>query len=428
MWRRVAAMVMGVVAVAAVVVVVAAAFAASSSPLSHHPRPARAERAGLEASYSVPASIGCWGDQSAALSSFLNSLPANSTVNFPKNGCYMISTTLAIHNKTGLTINGNGTRIYQDVPGPESSPVDPIMELYENTNLAINNVTVHGDYNGTNGGSYYEGDLGWLLEANHGVTLTGDTTEYAQGDCIELNSPDNSFITPGDVSLNTNVNVLNSTFNYCGYHGLSIEAANGALFQGDTFSNMGTDAMDFEHDIYSTGMSNGQPNYAAEENITISHDTWTTFGGDWFASVQGQTPGVAEHNVVLNGNTINSSTKAIEVLGTNPNATTAPYDFTNLTIENNTWSGSDPIDSSPSGMNITYVEGLTLRDNNFAFGYSGSPSLDVMQLNAVTPTTIEGNTFTGASRILYSASNGVRALKECGNRYGAGGSTLDSNC
>jgi hypothetical protein len=189
---------------------------------------------------------------------------------------------------------------------------------------------------------------------------------------------------------------------------------------------MGTDAMDFEHETYSTGLTNCEPDYAAQDNITISHDTRTTFGGDWFASLQGQTPGVAEHNVVLAENRIYSSTNAIEVVGTDP--TTAPYDFTNLTIENNTWSGSNPIDSSPSGMNITCVEGFTFSGNRFPFSYSGSPSIDVMQLNAVTLTTIVGNTFSEAAGMLYSASSGVRSLKECGNHYGASEATVDSSC
>jgi hypothetical protein len=420
-----------------VVVGVSGLVAACGSPPAHHHSPPTgspaighkppAKQSGPTVPYTVPASITCSGDQSAALSSFLDGLPANSTVDFPKNGCYTVLTSLTIDHTTHLTIEGDGTTIYQTA-GPESAPVDPVMNLYENTNLTIEGLTVRGDYNGTNGGEYFEGDLGWLLEADAGVTLTNDNTEYIQGDCINLNAPDDSFIAPGDASLNTSVRVTRSTFDECGYHGLTIEGANGVLFRGDIFSHVDLDAMDFEYDDYSSGMSDGQPDYAAEDNIEVADTTWNDFCGDWFASLQGQTPGVAEHNVTLAGNTINpncdTDQRAVEVDGTNPNATTAPYDFTDLTIENNTWEGSDPVSSDPLGMDITYVEGLTLKGNNFP--YDGGNY--VMQLNTVSPVTIVGNSFPGAEGVVYPATNGVTSLTECDNHYGADATLADRDC
>lgn len=414
--------------IAAAVLVIAATFAACSS--GTHLK-------GTLTPVTVPSSIPCAsGDQSSALSAYLNGLPANSVVNFPAGGTcvYHVSTSLVIHGTSNLAINGNGDTIDQTVAGPSSSPVDPIMELYENHDLAITDLNVEGqgsDGGGTSGVNY-EGDLGWLLEANHGVLLTDINTDDTQGDCIELNAPDDSFITSGDVSLNTNVTFTGSTFSECGYHGLTIEAANDVLFRGDTFTDMGTDAMDFEYDSFSTDDVDGTAQYAAEDNINITDDSWTTFGGDWFASLQGETdsgcscttPGVAEHNVVLADNTINSPTKAIEVTGTATGIVTSRlFEFTNLTITHNTWNGSNPIDSSPSGMDITYVEGLTFSGNNFAY----DSGLYVMQLNAVTNPTVVNNTWTAATGIFYTGST-YTGLTECGNHWGTGGASTDSSC
>jgi hypothetical protein len=424
--------------IAVVVVAISALLAACGSPPTRHhhfatgapptaPQPP-ASPSSPTVPYTVPTSITCEGDQSAALSGFLNGLPANSTVDFPRNGCFTVWTSLDIDHTTNLTIDGDGTTIHQNVAGPESSPVDPVMNVYENTNLHISDLIVEGSYTGSNGGEYYEGDLGWLLEANQGVTLTSDTTYHIQGDCINVNAPDDPFVTSGDGSLNTNVSVLNSTFDSCGYHGLTVEAADGLLVRGDTFENLALDAMDFEYDTYSSGMTNGQPSYAAEDDVEITDDTWNDFCGDWFASLQGQTPGVAEHNVALIGNKINpncdENQRAVEVDGTNPSATSAPYDFTNLTIENNTWSASDPVSSDPLGMDITYVEGLTIKGNNFPY----DSGLYVMQLNAVTAATITGNSFPGAVGLLYPATSGVTSLAECDNLYGAGAASTDRGC
>ena len=54
----------------------------------------------------------------------------------------------------------------------------------------MNNAVVVGAYNGTNGGADQEGDYGFLLEADHGVTFTHLNVNDIQGDFINLNAPD----------------------------------------------------------------------------------------------------------------------------------------------------------------------------------------------------------------------------------------------
>ena len=94
---------------------------------------------------------------------------------------------------------------------------------------------------------------------------------------------------------NTNISITNSSFTNVGYHGLTIESANRLTVNHDVFNGMGPDAMDFEYDIYSTGLNpDGTPSWAAQDNITIEDSSWTNWGADWFASDQGQTPGVQE--------------------------------------------------------------------------------------------------------------------------------------
>ena len=173
-------------------------------------------------------------------------------------------------------------------------------------------MTIDGAYNGSNGGVNFEGDYGLLLEADHGVTLTHVSLNNIQGDFIDLNAP-NSGVTGSDPSLNSDIFVTHSTFHHCGYHGLIIESADGVTFNQDAFSEIGTDAMDFEYDVYSTTFdAQGNPQEAAQDNIRIINDTWNDFGGDWFASLQGQLPGVQEQNVVLSGNTINAHSPLVE--------------------------------------------------------------------------------------------------------------------
>jgi hypothetical protein len=189
-------------------------------------------------------------DSTAILNTWLNGLPSGSSVQFPANGCFHIQGSLWLHNTAGLTINGNDSTILQTVPGPESV-VQPIVYLTQDTQLVMKNLTIDGAYNGSNGGVNFEGDYGLLLEADRGVTLNHISVNNIQGNFIDLNAP-NSGVTGSDTSLNSDIFVTHSTFHHCGYHGLTIESADGVAFSQDAFSGIGTDAMDFEYDVYST--------------------------------------------------------------------------------------------------------------------------------------------------------------------------------
>jgi MYXO-CTERM domain-containing protein len=381
-------------------------------------------------------------DDTTALENWLNALPAGSSVLFPHNGCFHIQGTLWIHNHSGLSINGNGSTFSQTVSAPASTN-QPIVYLTEDSDLSLTNLTVDGDYNGTNGGEYYEGDYGFLLEADQGITLKDVTANNIQGDFINLQAPD-SGDTPGDQSLNSDIVVTDSTFHNSGYHGITIESADGATFSNDTFSDIALDAMDFEYDDYSTGFSGTTPQYAAEDNIDITDDTWTSVGAYWFASIQGQVPGVQEQNVTLSGNTISDSSSALfYVVGTNQSATTPAYELSGLTILNNHWVGSPATQSSAGSITTPYASSaahisnandVTIAGNTFPVN-DGTPTyfpntafLALLQADAVVGLKIEGNDFAGALGILHPSSAGNEEVTECGNHFGVNGSRLDAGC
>jgi hypothetical protein len=133
----------------------------------------------------IPSHCGT-GDSTNALSAFLATVPANSTVTFPENGCFIINETLLLQGTTGLTIEGNGSTLIQ-----ATSPTNPapLVELWDDANLTIENLRVDGAYNGSNGGEGREGDYGIQFEADSGVTLTNDTVSNIQGDFLFLSPP-----------------------------------------------------------------------------------------------------------------------------------------------------------------------------------------------------------------------------------------------
>lgn len=258
-------------------------------------------------------------DSTSALSNFLDTVPANSTVILPAHGCFIINETLLLRSTTGLTINGNGSTLEQTV-SPETPA--PLLELWDDSDLTIENLTIRGHYTGTNGGEGFEGDYGIQFEADSGVTLTHDTVSNVQGDFLYLSPPYD--VTSSD-ELSTDISITHSVFTNAGYHGLTVESVgcptlapcNGLTVSYDIFNGIGTDAMDFEYDQYSTPFNpDGSPFWAAEDDVTIENNIWEHWGNDWFASLQGQTPGVQEQHLTLANNKLRGDGPLFEVVGT----------------------------------------------------------------------------------------------------------------
>jgi hypothetical protein len=408
--------------------------------------------AGAGQSILLPTSIpsGCGsGDNTSALEGFLATVPANATVMFPKDGCFIVNGTLLVQGTTGLTIDGNGSTLEQTVSPATAAP---IVELWDDTNLTITTMNVIGAYNGTNGGERYEGDYGYELEGDNGVNLNHDATSDIQGDFMYLSPPyDLSNITD---SLNTNIDVTDSTFTNAGYHGLTVEsvgcltlaACNGLTVSNDTFNGIGTDAMDFEYDDYSTPFNaNGTPFWAAQDYVTIEDNTWSNWGNDWFASVQGQTPGVQEQHLTLTGNRLAGNGPVFEVVGTNRAATTEPHTNDYWTITNNAFQPGYYVAPYRGGDSVAAqlydISDLTMTGNTFPgctglyespqpVATCGAPSEYLMDLDVITYGTIENNNFSGMQGMVLPQSypTYITDVTECDNKYGANAAQLDAPC
>jgi hypothetical protein len=124
---------------------IVALFSATSTLASSWPATAGQ---GMKLPTSIPSDCG-HGDNTNALSEYLARVPANSTVTFPTDGCFVINETLLLQGTTGLTIDGNGSTLKQTASPTNAAP---IVELWSDANLTIENVKIDGAYDGSNGG------------------------------------------------------------------------------------------------------------------------------------------------------------------------------------------------------------------------------------------------------------------------------------
>jgi hypothetical protein len=397
-----------------------------------------------------PASIpdDCSSDAAPALLSWLSSLPQGTVskplvVTLPAQACYAVDETLYLQGMTDTTVDAAGAIFKQESPFAENL-TQPIVFLLQDTNVTIEDLVINGAYNGSNGGVNYEGDYGVVLEGDSGVNLTHLTVANIQGDFIYL-SPPYDLANISD-SLNTNISVTGSSFTNAGYHGLTVESANGLTLNHDVFSGIGTDAMDFEYDEYSTAFKpDGTHFWAAQDNITIENSWWTNWGDDWFASDQGQTPGVQQQNVTLTGNTLNSDSPLFEIVGTSAATTAAPYLNTNLTITDNRFAPgyyAKPYRGGTSvGSSIQNVTNLVIEDNTFPLCASiykspqpastcSTPDEYELDLSGITNGEVVDNNFAGALGIIQPQDYDTQrvGMDLCGNDYGVSAALVDDTC
>jgi hypothetical protein len=367
----------------------------------------------------------------------------------PSGACWNVDGTVTIRSTTGLTINANGSTFLQ---AKAPTTANPILQLWLDTNLAIENLNIHGALNQT-GSNGDEGDYGIQMEADSGVVLSSISMNEIQGDFVYL-SPPYDVDTTSD-ALNKNIWITGSTFRNGGYHGLTIESVDGFVVYNDTFTNINVDAIDLEYDVYSTPFNaDGTPYWAAQDNIAILNSTWTNWNGsDWLVSDQGQTPGVQQQNVTISGNTLNGNGPLFEITGTptyaidpsTGNQVGTQYLNIYLTITNNKMGpggyGEPYRGGATPAMSIYSVAGLTMENNDFPLcagtyeypqpaSLCSTPDEYVMDIFNITFGVIHDNNFSGAAGVVepqtYDQQNAY--VSECGNTYGESGTQTDATC
>ncbi len=375
-------------------------------------------------------------------------MAARSTVTFPHDGCYTVNGGLRINKTTGLTVDGNGATLKQNIAGKNGGTDEtechdtPMLFLTENTDLTVEHLHLEGSFNGHNGGVHCEGYIGVELEGDSAVTLNYLGVSNIQGDGLSLQPNYVGRKGPRHGILNTNVTVANSSWDNIGYMCVSMEAVDHATIETDTFANCHLDAIDFEYDLYSTDTVKGQSAYAAQDNVTFTHDTFDGWGFDWFTSQQGQRPGVQQQNIVFEDNTLSRPNALVQVLGTDPAKTTPDHENIGLSFIDNkatapahsTTGGAPTRPFAGSAMTIKNVTNVTITGNTFPV-YDGTthyfpnhPFLAALEAKRVTGLSLTSNAFDGALGVFRPISNHNTNVTACGNSYGTNGAMSDGSC
>jgi hypothetical protein len=288
------------------------------------------------ATYRVPGSIAhdCSVDVTAALLSWISSVPDDSTLAFGRTGCYRIEGTLEIRRRRGLKFDGHGATFRSFDPPTDQRA---LWRAWQSLGLTFRDMTIRGSYG--EGGTFDSG-----LQHAHGIDLRGTSADIeavaiqdVAGDCVY-------FGLGSDDTTRSSGRVSDSSCSSTSRNAVSVTAGNRILVQHLTTSEIGYDAFDVEPNI-------AEGNWGSSD-VTFENNTI----GSYY---------LAAYSLVENAPVTNQSFIGNRVLGDSLRIFVGPVTRVvamarHVTITGNMSERRNP----PTSLRLSDVQGLTVTNNS----------------------------------------------------------------
>jgi hypothetical protein len=186
----------------------------------------------------VPAGIAanCSTDVTAALLSWIRSVPNGTTLLFGAGQCYRIEGTLEIRGRSGLVFDGNGST-FRSTTAPADQRA--LWRAIDSSGLVFRNMTIVGSYG--SGGTFTAG-----LQHAHGIDLRGTSAQVSAvsisdvaGDCVY-------FGLGFSAATRSSGGVSASTCRRTGRNGIAVAAGDDVRIEGNRLDAIGLNATDIE--------------------------------------------------------------------------------------------------------------------------------------------------------------------------------------
>ncbi len=291
------------------------------------------------AGHSVPSSIDATGatDVTAALNTWIASVPNGSTIVFPAGARYRLSQGVQMAGRSGLTFEGSGATLIASGPGTNQlSSLFVIGHAYGKSwsggdrNITIRGFTLIGNSPTPGVFSGGENQHGIEVEGATGVLVEGVTFRALYGDAIKI----------GDAS--SGVTFRNSTVETTGRNGVTVTSGSNILVERVAVQRAGYCTFDIE------------PNTASESatGITIRDNTAGSWGNAFFAA-EGSHTGATIDGITVSRNQISGSSLLTVV----DNGGTSRMRNISFTNNKSTKTASGPV------LRFAHITGLTITGN-----------------------------------------------------------------
>jgi hypothetical protein len=354
-------------------------------------------------------------DVSARLQAWINSVPDNSVLTFPKGRCYRVDETLLIQDRKNLDFEGVGATIKTVTEGSGTAnqiQTRRTLYFYGGSGYIIHGLTIVGP-NPTNVyAAKYAGQHGIAFAGVHGAVVDDVTIKGVHGDFVYVGAD-----LYRSWHFSSNIVVENSAFDTSGRMGVSVTAGQDITVVNNTMTNVAMDAVDIEPDVATTYDSTGAPKYGGAIDVNIVNNTIGVVG-QIFLGNQGAA-GSIMNGLVVRGNRLTAAPLIVWIYGS------AALHRTNFTIADNV---SQVVLSSPrDSVELLYVDNAVVSGNTAPGYYLNPTPMSGVGVWSATNVTVSNNNFTGDTTAL--AVNPSRFGKPwtgppstrtsaCGNRFG----------
>ena len=197
--------------------------------------------------YTVPSKIkaDCSVAVDAKISSWLATVPDNSTVQFGPGRCYGQDGTITLNGRTGLVIDGQGSEFRALTPGGSHRAN---WRFVGGRNLTVRNLAVRG----SNPQGLYDHAIEWqhgfAIEGVQGMTLSSVQARETWGDGVDLWHGASSPACGDDASSARDVVIAGATIERIGRQGVAVVDAENITVQDSTIGPVAWSSVDIETD------------------------------------------------------------------------------------------------------------------------------------------------------------------------------------
>jgi hypothetical protein len=342
------------------------------------------------ATVAVPNSIDRTGatDVTGPLNAFFAGLGPNTTVVFPPGGRYRSESVVLLHDKVGLTVEGNGSTIFaltkgKDVPPPKGGyrrywpRRREHIHIRRGTDVTLRNLVVDGanPRGGPTPEAYVialEGQAGVAISRSKNVVLEGMTIEDTYGDFVWI------------TGRSKEITIRNNTMARSGRQGIAVVNGSTVLIERNDIDGVARSVFDLE-----------PAGRAWANSVVMRHNRVGAYRNFLLAAVGG---GPNVNDIWLHDNTVDGA-----------NGVTVAAGFwkqqrRNLYILDNVGTGfrRAPSRTAQNGLihrgliQLTNLVGVTIRGNDQGSG-SGAPAIST---EGVCNLSVSGNSFANVSMLV----------------------------
>jgi hypothetical protein len=349
---------------------------------------------------SPPRSIAsdCSADVSARLSTWITSVPDNSSITFPSGACYLVPTHILIKDRTGLTFNGNGATFKRTKLSPPNLSYpnpNPYWWVLGGADITFNDMTVIG----TNTASdleyepkvaaykvEYEFEAAFRAESTRNFTADHITVEAVWGDGFQLQGGDQAAVTNSRISRNGRQGITAADISHIllAYNTITLSRRAGIDLENNVESDVVSGVEIHHNTIGSIHLALAAGGPGAVNGVNFHHNTIAASGVPFIYNQRKYDGAVRRRDWRIENN-------VVQVEMGSPLAAILMNNTDNITIAGN----KVPIKE--------FWDGITPKDRR-----------PVDFLNSAGRLVVKHNDFRGA-RVSYVADGQTGPVEACGN-------------